>query len=175
VSADPFGGRPDLGDRPRGDVPGGAQPGRVDQLLHPLLVPERHGLRHGQAGQAQVLAEPRGQHHVRLPQALDPVDAHVLGQPAHGPADVVLGGQRAGLDVVVQGRLGLGRERVGRLVAQADDGHAGLAQAAGEERHLRRVAGRDHQHVHPSSTRTVLTSFFSAAVTTSVSGCLMVM
>ena len=173
--ADPFGGRPDLRDRPRGDVPGGAQAGRVEQLLHPLLVPERHGLRHCQPGQAQLLAQPRGQHHVRLPQALDLVDADPPGQPADQLDHVVLGRQRAGVHVVVQGPLRLGRERVRRLVAQADDPDSGLAEPAGEERHLRRVARRDHQDGHPSSTRTVLTSVFSAAVTTSVSGCLIVM
>ncbi len=155
-------------------MPRGAQPGRVEQLLHPLLVPERDGLGHRQAGQAELLAQLRGQHHVRLPQAFHLVDPHLPGQLADGRGHLAVVGQRAHLDVVVQGVARDRRQRVLVLVAQADDGHAGLAQPAGKERHFRRVARRDHQHVHPSSTFTVLTSCFSAAVTTSVSGALTV-
>ena len=44
-----------------------------------------------------------------------------------------------------------------RLVADADDAGAHLGQAAGEQRHLARVAGRGHHHVdqHPAPRRIV--------------------
>ena len=65
-------------------------------------------------------------------------------------------------------------QRRRRLVAHADDRRPGAGEPAGEERHLGRVAGRDHEDVHrgqPSSTRTVVTSRRSASATTAVSGC----
>ena len=143
-----FGRLPDVRHGPGGHVPGRPQPGRVQDLLHPLLVAERHRLGHRQPGQAELLAEPRGQHHVRLPQALDLVDVDLPGQVAHGAEHLVLVGQRADVHVVGQRVLGHRGQRVQALVAQADGGHPGQGQAAGEERHLGRVARRDHQHVH---------------------------
>jgi hypothetical protein len=133
-------------------VPGRAQPGRVEQPLHLLLVPERQGLRHGQAAQAELLAQPGGQQHVRLPQALHPVDPDARGQPGHHRGHLVAVGQRAGLDVVRQGVPRHRRQRAGVLVAQADHVGARVAQPAGEEPHLGRIAGRDHQHVHRATS-----------------------
>ena len=126
--ADAFGGGPHVGHGPGLRVPRGAQPGRVEQLLHPLLVPERDGLRHGQPGQPELLAQPRGEQHVRLPQALDRVHRGAPGQLADHGGHVVVGGQRADVDVVGERVPGHRGQRVGGLVAQAD--HAGPARAS---------------------------------------------
>jgi len=74
-------------------MPWRAQPGPVQHLLHQLLVAERLGLRAGQPGQAEFLAQPGREHHVRLPQALDPFDPDVPGQPADRRDDGRLVGQ----------------------------------------------------------------------------------
>ena len=119
--ADALGRGPDARDRLGGGVPRRAQPGRIEQLLHPLLVPEGHGLGHRQPGQAKLLAQPRGEDHVRLPQALHPVDAHLPGQLANGPRDGVLRRQRADRDVVRERAGRDGRKGRDRLVPHADD------------------------------------------------------
>src|SRR5262249_60690302 len=81
-------------------------------------------------------------------------------------------GRGAGLHVVRR-RFSRGLRNGGRrLVSDADDRGPGGGEPAGEEGHLGRVPGRDHDDVHgPSSTRTVVTSRRSASVTTAVSGC----
>ena len=98
-------------------------------------------------GQPERLAEPRREDHVRLPQALDLVDADVLGQPAQRAEHRVLVGQRDVL-VVREGLPRGGRQRVRRLVADADDRGADRGEAAGEVGHLQRVARREHDDVH---------------------------
>ena len=60
-------------------------PGGVEDPLHLLLVAERQRLLDGHAGQPEGLAHPRGQDHVRLPQALHLVDVDVAGQPVAAP------------------------------------------------------------------------------------------
>ena len=49
------------------------------------------------------------------------------GQFADRGGDLVVGGQRADVDVVRESLLGGGRERVRRLVAEADDARAAWA------------------------------------------------
>src|SRR5205823_2114694 len=68
------------------------------------------------------------------------------------------------------------RQRMHRLVADADDARPGYSQPAHEERHLGRVAGRDHEHrtavahTSASSTRATSTTRLMARSTTAVSG-----
>ena len=57
-----------------------------------------------------------------------------------------------------------------RLVADADHPRPHLGQAAGEHRHLARVAGAEHEDVHQRSTRIVVTSSARARSTAAVSG-----
>ena len=45
-----------------------------DDLSQLIVQLEQRGVRHGHPRQAEVLADPGGEHDVRLPQALDPVD-----------------------------------------------------------------------------------------------------
>ena len=72
----------------------------IDELLHLLLVAKRHRLRHRQPGHVKLLTQPRGEHHVGLPEAFDPVDAHLASQLAHGRRDRFPGGQGTDRDVV---------------------------------------------------------------------------
>ena len=146
--------------------------GRVERLLHPFLVTERHGLVDGHAGQTERLADPRREDHVRLPQALDPVEAGVAGEAVEGAEHPALVGE---VDLlVVREPLARGRrQRRHRLVADTDDGGADRGEPAGEVRHLGWEAGGDHDDVHcasTSSTRMPVTMRFRASRTTSVSG-----
>ncbi len=100
--ADALRGGPRAGHGVRGLVPRRAQARGAQDLLHQLLVTERERLRDRQPGQAELLAQPRGEQHVRLPQALDPVDAHLPGQVAHGGNHRVPRGQGADVLVVRQ-------------------------------------------------------------------------
>ena len=80
--------------------------------------------------------------------------------------------QRAHLQVVGDVLARHRRQRLARLVADADDARADARQPAREIGHLGRIAGRDHQDVqaHPSSTRTFEIRCFSPSCTTRVSG-----
>ncbi len=154
-------------------MPRRAEARGIDELLHPLLVAKRHRLRHRQPGQVKLLAQPRGKHHVGLPQALHPVDAHPASQLAHGRRDRLAGSQGPDRDVVRERVPRDGRNGHHRLVAHADDGRSGGRETAREERHLGRVTRGDHEDIHrgqPSSTRTLVTRCRIASVTTAVSG-----
>jgi hypothetical protein len=146
--------------------------GGVQHLLHPLLVPERDGLRHAHPGQAERLADPGREDHVRLPEALDLLDRGMAGQAVQRAEHGTLVGEG---DVLVVGERGAGldRQRVRRLVADADHGGPDGGQRPREVGHLQRVAGADHDDVHSastSSTRTPATMRRSASATTAVSG-----
>jgi hypothetical protein len=176
---DLLGGLPHTGHAGGADVPRRADAGGVEHPLHLLLVTERHGLLDRHAGQPERLADARRQHHVRLPQALDPVDRDMPGQPAQRAQHGALVGE---VDVlVVRERLAchLG-QRMRRLVADPYDAGTHAGEPAGEVRHLGRVAGREHDDVHPdslpgahpastSSTRIPCTTRRSASSTTAVS------
>ena len=111
-------------------MPGRPDAGLVEHLLHQFLVPERQRLLDGHPGQAEVLADPGGEHHVGLPQALHLVDPGVPGQALQRAQHRTLVGQR---DLLVVGQMipGLGRQYVDRLVADPDDRGAGLRPGLG--------------------------------------------
>ena len=156
----------------RTDMPRRADTGGVEHLLHPLLVAKRQGLLDGHARQPERLTDPGGQDHVRLPQALHLVDPGVAGQVVQGGEHGSLVGQRY-MFVVVERLPSHGRQRVRRLVADANDPRADGRERAGEERHLGRVAGGEHHDVHcasASSTWTPPMMRCRASLTTSVSG-----
>ena len=85
--------------------------------------------------QPERLADPRRQDHVRLPQALDLVDRACRATPLQGLQHGALVGERDVL--VVRQRLPRGgRQRVRRLVTDADDPRSDPRQRAGEVGHL---------------------------------------
>ena len=90
---------------------GGADAGRVEHLLHQLLVPERQRLLDGHPRQAEVLADSGGEDHVGLPQTLHLVDPRMPGQAMQSGQHRTLVGQR---DMLVVGQMipRLGRQNV---------------------------------------------------------------
>jgi hypothetical protein len=91
--ADLLGGLPHPCHRGRARVPGGADASGVERSLHQLLVTEGQRLLHGHAGKPERLPHPSSQDHVRLPQTLDLVDAHVPRQAPQGREHRILVGQ----------------------------------------------------------------------------------
>ena len=165
--ADPLDGLPHARHRGGARVPRRADARRVEHLLHLLLVAERDRLGDGHAGQPELLADPRRQDHVRLPQAFHLVEPRVRGEPAQRGQHRALVGQRHVL-VVGERVAGHGGQLVRRLVADADHPGAHGGQRPREVRHLGRVAGREHDHVghcaSTSSTRMPFTISASACV-----------
>ena len=142
----------------------------VEHPLHDLLVPERQRLLDGHAGQSEHLPDARREHHVRLPQALHPVDADPAGQLRHLGEDRVLVQPRAHLHVHREGGFRRLLERGLRLVAEPDDVGADLGQSAREVAHLPGEAGGEHQNVHSITTRADSMMRLSPDRTTEVSG-----
>ena len=145
--ADLLGRLPDLVRAHRGPVPGRADPGVVQDLLHHLLVAEGPGLLHRHPRDAQVLPDLCGQLHVGLPQAFHLVDRGMPRQTAQG------GQHRGGVgqgDVLVVGQVlaGLRGQRVRGHVTHADDAGPGPGQRPGEVGLLQREARGDHDDVH---------------------------
>src|SRR5262249_44341806 len=91
----------------RARVPRRAHAGAVAPFLPRLAVAEAHGRLDAHARDVQGLAQARGQHDARLPQALDAIDATPVQPAAHGIDDRGLVPQALHLQVV--------RERAARL------------------------------------------------------------
>ena len=124
-----------------------ADAGRVQDLLHRLLVPEPGGLLDAHAGQPEVLADACRQHDVGLPQAFDLVDPNVASKTFEGGENGGLIGERDVL-VVRKVLLRLLRECVDWLVTDPDDLGTGLGDCPREVGLLQREARRDHDDVH---------------------------
>ena len=114
----------------------------------------------------------RCQEHVRLPQALNELEAGVAGEAGQCTEHCALVAQRDTL-VVREPFPGSRRQGIRRLVADANHGRTRARQASGEERHLDGIARGNHDDVHSastSSTRIRETMRVSASRTTAVSG-----
>jgi hypothetical protein len=129
-------------------VPGRSDSGTVQRLFHHLLVPKSLSLGLVQARHAECLAQPGCQHDAGFPQALDAIQAEAAQAIAQRGDHRLLVPQRAHRDVLMQGPAHQFGQPGQRRVTHSEYPRAGLGQAAGEFRHVRRVARGEQQYVH---------------------------
>jgi hypothetical protein len=129
-------------------VTGRAHAGRVEDLLHALLVAEVRRVLDAHARDAELLAQLRGEHDPDLPQALHALDRATAEPGAHVADDRVLVEEPRNLQVVVERALRLVGQARGRPLADAEHARADLGETAREERHLGREAGGEQDDVH---------------------------